>query len=280
MAQPPPAPPLPGQFVQPVRAWATPEKFSGDRDSDWTSWLAHFRRVALANNWNQAQQSNYIGLYLKGNALSFYEGLDNAIRVGALQPLLDEMAQRFGDVNRMPTIRVELQTRRQHRGESLSDFAEVMRKLARRAYPTLAGAVQDGMARDQFVSGLDSRDLRLHVRGADPQTLDDALRRAMHFQCILDTDEGPQPPSTANICAVQPPPAALTTTLQTLTNRMAAMEAKLTALTTPSQGPPQDSRRRCYICESIFHLSPECPHKDKAPDNRRRKDQGNPIGPL
>eukprot|EP00117_Sycon_ciliatum_P022112 scpid87135/ scgid19165/ len=71
-------------------------------------------------------------------------------------------------------------------GELLSDFAETEQKSSRRAYLTVPNAAEDTLARDQFETSsprsLDSRDLRLHVRGSDPATLADALQRAIHFQ--------------------------------------------------------------------------------------------------
>lgn len=249
-----PAPP-----AQPVRAWATPEKFSGERNADWTAWIGHFRLVADANNWAQNDRRRYFGLYLSGHALSYFQSLDEDTRQGPFRDLVAAFEQRFGDANFVATFRAELQSRRQTRGESLSDYAETLRKISRRAYPTVPGVVQDTLARDQFVSGLDSRDLRIHVRGSDPATLDDALRRAMHFQCILDADDKQPAPAAAQglptVCAVQQQPD-----MNLLLAKITALEEKMTALSVRSV---QDTRR-CYVCDSTMHFEVNCPHKDSS----------------
>eukprot|EP00117_Sycon_ciliatum_P020575 scpid61627/ scgid18287/ len=189
-AQPVPAPGAqqPAPPVAPVRAWATPDKFTGARDSDWPSWLLQFETVSQVNNWTPQHQVAYLGLYLSGAALSYYHSLDANVRQGPLPQLLQLMEQRFNAPQQADMYRAELQGRRQRPGEPLSDYCEAIRRLARYSYPTLQPAVQDTLGKDQFIAGLDSRDLRVQVRTVNPATLDDALQRALHMQTILQTD--------------------------------------------------------------------------------------------
>ena len=56
------------------------------------------------------------------------------------------------------------------------------------AYPTLDPAVQDTLGKDQFIDGLDSRELQMEVRRATPATLDAALQSALTSLAILSTD--------------------------------------------------------------------------------------------
>ena len=120
-AQPVPAPGAqqPAPPVAPVRAWATPDKFTGARDSDWPSWLLQFETVSQVNNWTPQHQIAYLGLYLSGAALSYYHSLDANVRQGPLPQLLQLMEQRFNAPQQADMYRAELQGRRQRPGEPL-----------------------------------------------------------------------------------------------------------------------------------------------------------------
>ena len=133
-----------------VRPWAIPEKFDGSKDSDWTSWLAHFQQVSLANGWNAADQVNFLSLYLTGPAQLFYQSLPQNIRTGNLPPLVQALGDRFAPAAHVDLHRAELRARTQTHSESLSDYCEAVRKLSRMAYPTLAQNVQDTLGKEQF----------------------------------------------------------------------------------------------------------------------------------
>ena len=186
---PPAQPPAP----LPVRAWASPDKFSGSQDSDWPTWLLHFQTVANVNGWTPQQQGNYIGLYLSDKAQSFYHSLPAAVWQGPLPAVIQALGDRFAPPQRVNVYRAELKAARQRPDESLSDYCETVRRLARYAYPTLPAPVQDVLAKDQFVDSLDSRDLRHEVRRLDPASLDDALRIAFRQHAIAVTERSSAP---------------------------------------------------------------------------------------
>ena len=55
------------------------------------------------------------------------------------------------------------------------------------------------LARDQFIDGLDTRDLRLRVCEGDPATLDDAIARALRLEAIYAADRLQVDPAVAAI---------------------------------------------------------------------------------
>lgn len=116
-----------------------------------------------------------MGLYLMGNAPSYFHCPEAATRIRTFAHFVAAFEQRFGDATLVPTFHAELQARKQTQGEPLSGLSEQIRKLTCRSYPALAPQVQDIQARDAFVSGLNSRELGLHVRGIDPGTLNEAI---------------------------------------------------------------------------------------------------------
>ena len=147
----------------------------------------HFDNVSQANNWTPADQLAYIGLYLSDTAQSYFYSLPAATRQ-QLPALLQALDQRFAAPLHVDRYRSELQTRRQNRGVSFSTYCEQIRKLARLTYPGLDAGFRDLLAKDQFLNGLDSLDLRSQVRTATPGTLDGALQRACHIYSILDSE--------------------------------------------------------------------------------------------
>ena len=258
--QPAPAP-------APLRAWATPEKFSGDmRDGDWHTWWEHFQTVSQVNNWTPVQQVAYLGLYLSGNAQSYYYSLPQATRQGPLAGLEQVLERRFGAAQNVDVFRAELHARKQYNGEPLSSFCEEIRKLSRRSYPTLDPQVQDVLGKDQFLNGLDSRELRIQVRTAAPATLDEALQHSLRIYAVLEAENKPtQTPAIAvqaiNSAANTQPN---TTTLLDRLSRLEATMEKLALLVeagTSSQPTQRHSRpdNRCWQCGSKDHYRSTCP---------------------
>ena len=62
-----PAPPAPAQ--PPRGAYhVQPEKYKGRLQDNFASWLMHFDQVAAVNNWNNVQETQFLGLTLEGEA--------------------------------------------------------------------------------------------------------------------------------------------------------------------------------------------------------------------
>ena len=242
-----------GQQAGPVRPWAIPEKFDASKTSDWTSWQFHFEQTARVNGWTPAEQVNFLPLYLTVAAQIFYHGLPPATRTGPLPALLLALQTRFAPAANVELHRAELLARRQHPDESLSDFCEGIRKLARLAYPALQADVQDVLAKDQFIAGLTRRDIRLKVRRATPATIDAALTHALQAHAILETEMcvSPQPAEEAIVCATSTPDVSVI--LRSIMNRLSKMEVSLAASV--------DTLPKCYGCGSPEHFVAYCPNR-------------------
>eukprot|EP00117_Sycon_ciliatum_P017970 scpid91712/ scgid16761/ len=158
MAQP--VAPAPAVRQQPL---VIPEKFSGKLSDNWPTWLAHFQQVAAFNLWTPAQQVQYMGLALTGDAQLFYQSLPVATRQGAFAPLSQALAARFAPPQRASLHRAEFKVLRQGSQASLSSYCEAVRHAAVLAYPQMPGQDRDILAKDQFVAGLECRAVRIQV---------------------------------------------------------------------------------------------------------------------
>ena len=108
--------------------------------------------------------------------------------------------------------------------ESPVEFASVLQKLASRAYPGQENTeLYERLLINQFINGLPSPELRLHVRSASPNNLAQAVQRALEMAAIFDAEHrrsngaASATPPAATIFAVRgssaPPPAAPTSSM-------------------------------------------------------------------
>ena len=242
----------------PVPQWVTPDKFNGGLDENWTAWLQKYNQIAAVNGWTPAQQAQYLGLALTGDAQLFYQAIPAATRNGPLAALVQALTARFAPPQRAELHRAEFKARRQRKDESLSAFCEAVRSAASRAYPAMAVGDRDMLARDQYLSGLDSRTMRIRCKELHPATLDEALQAALHQQAITQSEESDAP--VLPTCAIAPTP------VDTLTATMDKILARLDRLETSAAPPqiPQSTARQarppitCYNCGRRGHISREC----------------------
>ena len=262
MALPAPAPIAPRAHHQ----WAAPEKFAGTFTDNWTSWVHQFRQVAAVNQWTPAEQVQLVGLALTGDAQSYYQSLPAGTRNGPLAPLLQALEARFAPPQRAELHRASFKARSQNKGEELSAFCEAIRAAALLAYPNMQAGDRDLLAKDQFLTGLDSRITRIRVKELDPPTLDAALQAALRQQAILRSEESTSPVVTLPACAVT---ASVPSPMEKLTERLDTVLRRLDRLESgrreysPGSGDMSSSssgRRpiQCYNCGRPGHISREC----------------------
>ena len=96
--------------------------------------------------------------------------------------LVEKLANRFGSVNRSEIYRTQLKSRTRHKGESIPELAQSIKKLVRQAYPGVNKDVIETLAIDNFIDALTDSDLRLRVRELGPKTVGDAERTALRLE--------------------------------------------------------------------------------------------------
>ena len=155
-----------------------PEKFSGSVGTSFYSFIAQFENCSEINQWNEQEKILMLRSSLTGNALSILWDLGSD-KDYSYEELVDMLKARYGLKGQTEAYRLQLRTRRQSRGESLSNLMQDIRKLMVLAYPGKMSELIEEIARDVFIETLYDRNLALQVLTKEPKSLDEAFQIAV-----------------------------------------------------------------------------------------------------
>ena len=102
--------------------------------------------------------------------------------------LIKAFEDRFAPANQTELYRVQLRERRQKAPETLPELGQTIRRLTHLAYPTAPIDVRETLAKEQFIDALVDADMRLRIKQARPQTLNDAIRLAVELEAFIRSD--------------------------------------------------------------------------------------------
>ena len=177
----------------------------------------------------QAEHGTLIPLYLTGSAQLLYQSLPATVCGGNFHPLLH------------------------------NNCCEAVRRLARRAYPTLAANVQDALAKEQLLAGIASCPVQLDARRSAPNSLNKALMQALQAQAIFATEDRQLENSSPVICGVTDKASDDTAAaLQLILGRPVNLQARLDRQQSSHQ--EWDSSLLCHGCGGKGHFVASCPH--------------------
>ena len=179
-----------------------PELCSGE-EGPFCDWLEHFEMCADLNGWKQDVRSKFLVVRLRGHAQEVYWGLEETSQqdYDKLKAALSEQLAPPGEENRYKS---EFRARQQQKGETAAEVGRDIRRLARKAYPSLAIDTRDKLARDQFLDGLADASLRRCVILSHPKGLDDAIRSAVEYEIASRGPKGEQTRQETNSLTLQP----------------------------------------------------------------------------
>ncbi|MGH0128644.1 UNVERIFIED_CONTAM: hypothetical protein FKN15_035722 [Acipenser sinensis] len=110
------------------------------------------------------------------------------------------LQRRFGQVESAVSLRNLLATCKRASGEKLGILAADTEYLARRRYLGLLPAVQEDLAMEAFIRGLNPTMLRQHFWLVAPTSLEQGLTHALRIEAVLEESERVQ---TTKVCAVR-----------------------------------------------------------------------------
>jgi len=117
-----------------VRPLVLPETFDGT--GSWTDWCFHFENVSAVNGWDDTQKLRWLRVRVTGRAQKALHRLSGPA-TASYEARRDALRARLEPESRHTRYEAEFQSRRKRAGEGWADFADDLRRLADKAYPTL-----------------------------------------------------------------------------------------------------------------------------------------------
>ena len=127
-----------------------------------------------------------------GTARRLFEGIDSCTQAGYVE-LRRRLKARFEPENATGTHKAKLRAMERVDTQTLSEFADEVVDLVRRAYPGMAWETQDTLAMDRFVDALPDPDLRLWILQAKPENLNAAVASGIEGETCLAREKNRRP---------------------------------------------------------------------------------------
>ncbi|CAG2243407.1 unnamed protein product [Mytilus edulis] len=154
-----------------------------DGQGSWIDYKSHFEACSSINGWTDTEKGLYLAVSLRGQAQGVLGNLPTDKRQTFIE-LVRSLEERFSPANQTELYRTQLRERRQKASESLPELGQDIRRLANLSYPTAPNDVRETLAKEQFVDGLMSVDMRLRIKQARPADLNDAVRHAVELEAF------------------------------------------------------------------------------------------------
>ena len=146
-----------------------------DGTTSWLDYRSHFNACASLNKWSEEEKGMYLAVSLRGQAQGVLGNLPDSLQMD-FKELSRSLEERFSPMNQTELYRAQLKERRQKATETLPQLGQDIRRLTRLAYPTASADVCETLAKEYFIDSLSSFDMRLRIKQAGPEHLNDARR--------------------------------------------------------------------------------------------------------
>ncbi|VDI53879.1 Hypothetical predicted protein [Mytilus galloprovincialis] len=132
-----------------------------DGQGSWIDYKSHFEACSSINGWTDTEKGLYLAVSLRGQAQGVLGNLPTDKRQTFIRTCHRSLEERFSPANQTELYRTQLRERRQKASESLPELGQDIRRLANLSYPTAPNDVRETLAKEQFIDGLMSVDMRL-----------------------------------------------------------------------------------------------------------------------
>ena len=277
------------------RRVAVPELFTGEGSQSWSDWLDHFDSVAVVNGWSADDKKKWVRARLTGRAATAMRRLPDDDRE-TFAKLTAALKKRFEPECRKEVYVAEFHARRRKRTVDWASFAEDLKTLVEKAYPTLQAEAQELLALNHFLSQISDPQLSFGVRQRAPATMDAAVAATLELETYLRPQQAhytvapvmrdnPETDDSADVIAGV---ARKEDPLQKVLERLDKLESQLRSngdqstsqQRSDSSGGPRNNRQRrgqskimCWTCKEEGHMSRNCPNKPRSQGNEKPLEQ-------
>ena len=259
-----------------ARPLVLPETFDGT--GSWSDWCFHFENVASVNGWDSAQGLKWLRVRVTGRAQKALHRLP-ATAAATYEATRDALKARFEPESRHTRYQAEFQARRKKAAEGWADFADDLRSLVDKAYPTLQEEARERLSINAYLAQLPQSQIAFSVGQKQPNSLDDAVAATLEIESYLP----PHTQVSSGVSSTLPTEdkrtasgvdsmAQLTHVVERLAEKLQQKAANAEHQTTqtginseyqPRREPPPRRRRgftgECWNCQQTGHMARHCP---------------------
>ena len=261
-----------------------PDPFVGGK-SDLNDWLCHFNTVAKSNCWNEFEKGTNLAMSLRGSALQVLRDL-SAYEREDYECILRALRRRFDPGEQEPLRRMEFRSRIKKKDETVTEFGFSLSRLAISAYPNMSPEAREILVIDQFIAGLQSRDLKRHVQFKHPSSLHEAISLAREYESFEGRFDGRKPDDNGlPIRGINGEEKAVEEKLLSAFQKMVEkVETVLERAGLQNRRPKdrfddkhkkRDGPIQCYNCQEYGHISTQCDNPAKPRSFNAKRSQEN-----
>ena len=159
-----------------------PETFSGEES--WYDWLDHFESVAEVNKWDNAAKLLWLRARMTGQAQIAYKQLSEGARAN-YAACVKGLRERFEPDCKKQLYLAKFETRCKRKTENWAAFAEDLKTLVSKAFPTLQDDAKEQLALMHYLGQLDDSQVSFSVKQKRPKTLDEAVSTTLELESYL-----------------------------------------------------------------------------------------------
>ena len=159
--------------------------FDGTISAQFRPWIIQFEAIARHQGWTLGERVVRLVASLTGPAANLLIGMT----LGQLDDynfLQARLSRRYDPPEREEAHRAELRARTRRRNESADDFAENIKNLAQRAYPSADQNMMDNLVVERFREGHGNEELKKHLCLYPSTGLQDLIGACMRFETHVE----------------------------------------------------------------------------------------------
>ena len=241
-----------------ARPVVLPETFDGTKN--WDEWFFHFENVAVVNGWSDADKLKWLRVRVTGRAQKALHLLPEASR-RTYETTRAALQARFDPESRRTRYQAELQSRRRKASEGWADFADDLKALADKGYPTLQDEAREQLAINAFLQQLTQPQVAFSVKQKRPKTLDDAVAATLEMESYLTGSSSMEIASTLPSSMELPVcPVSQLSQVDKLTRAVEQLTERVERLQQDARPRPRRAfSGECWTCRRPGHMARNCP---------------------